>query len=411
MTAEDDAGRERIAKAIARAGLCSRRDAERWIALGRVTLNGKKVETPATLVGPDDKIAVDGKPLAQPENRRLWRYHKPKGLLTTAKDPEGRPTVFDKLPSGLPRLLTVGRLDLASEGLLLLTNDGSLKRRLELPKTAWVRRYRVRAWGQVTQEALDGLAKGVTVDDVNYGPVTARLERTTASNVWITFALTEGKNREVRRICEHLGLAVNRLIRVAFGPFQLGELEPGEIQEVPQRVLDEQLGDRPAAKTGRVGFAKAKPRPAKPGSGRPRGGKSRQAEQGAGAPGSKDTRASDAKSPDARSAAPWRAKVPTGQAARAPSESKHPRAKQSDFKPSGPRDSRPERSERGPKHAGPKRSGPGQPGPDRARPDRAQARPARGEKQPSNTPQRKAPRPAGGTKPPKKADPGAHRRR
>jgi len=265
MATEEAAARERIAKAIARSGLCSRRDAERWIALGRVTLNGKAVETPATLVGPDDKIAVDGRPLAPPAARRLWRYHKPKGLLTTAKDPAGRPTVFDKLPAGLPRLLTVGRLDLASEGLLLLTNDGGLKRHLELPKTAWVRRYRVRAWGQVTQAALDGLAKGVTVAGIDYGPVTARLERATNSNVWLDFALTEGKNREVRRICEHLGLAVNRLIRVSFGPFQLGELKPGEIQEVPQRVLDGQLGDRPTAKTGRVGFAKAKPRPVRPG--------------------------------------------------------------------------------------------------------------------------------------------------
>lgn len=268
MTADEGDPRERIAKTIARAGLCSRRDAERWIGLGRVVLNGKLVETPATLVGPDDKIVVDGRPLAQPERRRLWRYNKPKGLLTTAKDPGGRPTIFEKLPRELPRLLSVGRLDLASEGLLLLTNDGALKRRLELPKTAWVRRYRVRAWGQVTQETLDTLANGVTVDGITYGAITARLERSTTSNVWITFALSEGKNREVRRICEHLGLAVNRLIRVSFGPFQLGDLKPGDIQEVPQRILDDQLGDRPAAKSSKAGFAKAKPRATRPGSGK-----------------------------------------------------------------------------------------------------------------------------------------------
>lgn len=263
MTAENGAARERIAKVIARSGVCSRRDAERLIADGRVTLNGRAVTTPAIVVVAEDEIKVDGRPLPAPEARQLWRYHKPKGLLTTSKDPAGRATIFDKLPAGLPRLLAVGRLDLSSEGLLLLTNDGSLKRRLELPQTAWVRRYRVRAWGQVTQEALDGLAQGVTVAGINYGPITARLERHTTSNVWITFALTEGKNREVRRVCEHLGLAVNRLIRIAFGPFQLGELKPGDIREVPRRVLEEQLGDA-TGKTGRAGFAKAKPRPTKP---------------------------------------------------------------------------------------------------------------------------------------------------
>lgn len=270
MTAEEGVTRERIAKAIAHSGLCSRRDAERWIGQGRVVLNGKLVETPATLVGPADKVVVDGRPLAKTEERRLWRYHKPRGLLSTSKDPGGRPTIFDDLPQDLPRLLSVGRLDLASEGLLLLTNDGGLKRRLELPKTAWVRRYRVRAWGSVTQDVLDTLANGVTVDGVNYGAIKARLERSTTSNVWINFAITEGKNREVRRVCEHLGLAVNRLIRVSFGPFQLGDLKPGDIQEVPQRILGEQLGDRPEAKTGRAGFAKAKPRTAKPGSRKPR---------------------------------------------------------------------------------------------------------------------------------------------
>ena len=268
MTEDDSAARERIAKVIARSGLCSRRDAERWIADGRVSLNGQTLSTPAIVVGPDDKITVDGRPLPVPESRRLWRYHKPRGLLTTAKDPEGRPTVFDKLPSGLPRLLTVGRLDLASEGLLLLTNDGALKRRLELPQTAWVRRYRVRAWGKVTQDDLDALAQGVTIEGITYGPITARLERASTSNVWIAFALTEGKNREIRRICEHLGLGVNRLIRIAFGPFQLGELKPGDIREVPQRVLEEQLGDG-AKPGGRSGFAKAKPRARKPRSSRP----------------------------------------------------------------------------------------------------------------------------------------------
>ena len=233
---------ERIAKRIARAGLCSRREAERWIADGRVALDGRVLTTPAVVVGPTSLVTVDGALLPELEPPRLFRYHKPAGLLTTTRDPEGRPTVFDKLPRELPRLLAVGRLDLASEGLLLLTNDGELARHLELPATGWLRRYRARARGTVEEARLKPLAKGVTIDGIAYGPIEARLDRVQRANVWLTLALREGKNREVRRVLEHLGLAVNRLIRIAYGPFQLGELARGAVEEVPRRVLRDQLG-------------------------------------------------------------------------------------------------------------------------------------------------------------------------
>lgn len=236
--------RERIAKRLARAGLCSRRDAEAWIAEGRVSLNGKVVETPATLVGPDDRIEVDGAPLPAKERTRLWLYHKPAGLVTTARDPEGRPTVFASLPDGMPRVLSVGRLDINTEGLLLLTNDGGLARVLELPQTGWLRRYRVRALGDVSQEALDKLKEGIAVDGVLYGPIEAALDRRQGSNVWITMAFREGKNREVKNVLGALGLTVNRLIRVSYGPFQLGEMAEGEVREIKGRYLRDQLGDR-----------------------------------------------------------------------------------------------------------------------------------------------------------------------
>ncbi len=240
----------RIAKAMARAGLCSRRDAERWIAEGRVRVNGEVLTSPARDVGPRDRIVVDGQPLPVAEPVRLWRYYKPRGLVTTHRDPEGRPTVFDNLPAHLPRVVSIGRLDFNTEGLLLLTTDGALARHLELPATGWLRRYRVRAHGTVTDDMLAELAEGVEIDGMRYGPVEATLDRVQGANTWLTIGLREGKNREVRRILGHLGLEVNRLIRISFGPFQLSDLEPGETAIVRRRVLAEQLGPRLAAEFG-----------------------------------------------------------------------------------------------------------------------------------------------------------------
>jgi 23S rRNA pseudouridine2605 synthase len=241
---------ERIAKVVARAGLASRRDAEEWITQGRVTVNGRVINSPALDVTGNDAIAVDGKPLPPRERTRLFMFHKPRGLMTTHADPEGRPTVFDNLPEGLPRLISIGRLDFNTEGLLLLTNDGGLARALELPDTGWLRRYRVRAHGEVTQAQLDELKKGVEVDGVKYGSIDATLERDQGANVWLVFAIREGKNREVRNVMAHLGLEVNRLIRVSYGPFQLGELAEGEVEEVKTRVLREQLGEKIATLAG-----------------------------------------------------------------------------------------------------------------------------------------------------------------
>ena len=233
---------ERVAKLIARAGLCSRRDAEVLVAQRRVAVDGRVLDTPAVRVRPGQRVTVDGRPLPAAEPTRLFRYHKPKGVVTAARDPEGRTTVDDTLPEGLPRLMPVGRLDIASEGLLLLTNDGALKRRLELPATGWLRRYRVRAFGSVDDRRLKALAEGVTVDGVTYGPIEVRIERPQGDNVWLAVSLREGKNREVRRVLEHAGLKVNRLIRVAYGPFQLGHLPRRAIEEVSPKVLREQLG-------------------------------------------------------------------------------------------------------------------------------------------------------------------------
>ncbi|MCX5497356.1 pseudouridine synthase [Kaistia dalseonensis] len=248
-TVDDQA--DRIAKVLARAGLCSRRDAERWITEGRVALNGKVLTSPAVNVGPNDVVEVDGKPLPQKERTRLWLYHKPRGLVTTARDPEGRPTVFDSLPDHLPRVIAVGRLDINTEGLLLLTNDGGLARVLELPSTGWLRRYRVRAWGsEVLQPDLDKLKDGVTIDGVMYGAIEATLDRIQGTNLWISLGLREGKNREVKKVLASLGLEVSRLIRVSYGPFQLGDLPEGQAVEIRGRVLRDQLGPKLANDSG-----------------------------------------------------------------------------------------------------------------------------------------------------------------
>jgi 23S rRNA pseudouridine2605 synthase len=241
---------ERIAKVISRVGLASRRDAEEWVTQGRVAVNGRVINSPALDITSHDVITVDGKPLPERERTRLFMYHKPRGLMTTHADPEGRPTVFDNLPEGLPRLISIGRLDFNTEGLLLLTNDGGLARALELPDTGWLRRYRVRAHGEVTQAQLDELKKGVEVDGVKYGSIDATLERDQGANVWLVFAIREGKNREVRNVMAHLGLEVNRLIRVSYGPFQLAEIAEGQVEEVKTRVLREQLGEKIATLAG-----------------------------------------------------------------------------------------------------------------------------------------------------------------
>jgi len=240
----------RIAKAMARAGLCSRRDAERWIAEGRVTVNGERLASPARDIAPDDVVTVDGKPLPGIEPLRLWRYYKPRGLVTTHRDPEGRPTVFQKMPEDMPRVISVGRLDFNTEGLLLLTTDGALARHLELPSTGWLRRYRVRAHGTVTQADLDRLKDGIEVEGVRYGPIEATLDRVQGANVWLVIGLREGKNREVRKVLGTLNLDVNRLIRISFGPFQLLDLNPGDIEPVRRRVIVDQLGTRLARELG-----------------------------------------------------------------------------------------------------------------------------------------------------------------
>ena len=239
-----DGAPERVAKRIARSGFCSRRDAERLIAAGRVAVDGQVLSSPAVTVTEANRVTIDGEPLPQAEQARLFRYHKPAGVLTAARDPEGRATIYDRLPPELPRLMPIGRLDMSSEGLLLLTNDGGLKRRLELPATGWLRRYRVRVHGRIDEGTLASLENGIALDGFEYGPIQARLDRVQGSNAWLTVALREGKNREIRRVLEHFGWPVNRLIRLSFGPFQLGGLAPDAIEEVSAKVLAEQLGTR-----------------------------------------------------------------------------------------------------------------------------------------------------------------------
>lgn len=247
---ERERGGERIAKFLARAGVASRREAERLIAQRRVTVDGVTLEGPAFLVTGEEDVRLDGARVGGKAPVRLWRYHKPDGLVTTHRDPQGRPTVFGSLPPGLGRVLSVGRLDLTTEGLLLLTNDGGLSRALELPSSGWRRRYRARAYGRVTQAQLDALSGGVEVEGVRYGPVAATLDQVQGGNVWLTLSITEGKNREVRQVLRHLDLHVNRLIRTSYGPFQLGGLGPGEVEAVPTKQLKEQLGARLSAELG-----------------------------------------------------------------------------------------------------------------------------------------------------------------
>jgi 23S rRNA pseudouridine2605 synthase len=241
---------ERVAKRLARAGLCSRREAERWIAEGRVTVDGMVLTSPALAVTEANEIRVDGAPLPAVSPARLWRYHKPKGLVTTHRDEKGRPTVFAALPQELPRVVSVGRLDVNSEGLLLLTNDGALSRHLELPATGWLRRYKVRVHGDIDPARLAALGQGITIDGLAYGPIQTRIDRRQGSNLWLTMALGEGRNREVRCVVEHLGGTVTRLIRLSYGPFQLGNLPRGAVAEVPRKVLAEQLGPATALRTG-----------------------------------------------------------------------------------------------------------------------------------------------------------------
>lgn len=231
--------KERIAKIMAAAGLCSRRDAERWIADGRVTVNGQVLATPACLIGSADTVLVDGKPLGSKQARRLWCYHKPAGFITSNRDPQGRPTIFDNLPPTLPRIVTVGRLDFNSEGLLLLTTDGGLARDLELPQRGWKRKYRVRIHGRITSEITNRLTQGVTVKGIRYAPCQIEVEREQGTNTWVLMTLTEGKNREIRRLMAFFGLPVTRLIRVSYGPFQLGNLPAGAVREIPAKTLKE----------------------------------------------------------------------------------------------------------------------------------------------------------------------------
>jgi 23S rRNA pseudouridine2605 synthase len=255
---------ERIAKVLSRAGIASRREAERMIELGQVTVNGKVIASPALNVTPKDRITVAGQLVGEPDAARLWLYYKPEGLVTSAADEKGRETVFDRLPPGMPRVMSVGRLDLNSEGLLLLTNDGELKRRLELPSTGWLRKYRVRLKGNPTDPDLEPLRKGITVEGERFQPMVVTLDRIQGANAWLTVGLREGRNREIRRALAAINLTVNRLIRISYGPFRLGDMQPGDVEEVRGKILRDQLGLSPAGDEA-SGTARAKPRPSRPG--------------------------------------------------------------------------------------------------------------------------------------------------
>ncbi|MGO4916300.1 pseudouridine synthase [Pseudogemmobacter sp. W21_MBD1_M6] len=276
MSTETPKG-DRIAKVLARAGLASRRDAERMIADGRVSVNGKVINSPALNVSPKDKIVCDGKAVGEPEPPRLWMYNKPTGLVTSARDEKGRDTVFDHLPEDMPRVVSVGRLDLNSEGLMLLTNDGEIKRKLELPSTGWVRKYRVRVKGEPNDDVIEPIRKGITIDGERFQPMAVSIDRQKTTNAWLTISLREGKNREIRRALEAVGLEVNRLIRVSYGPFQLGELQSGEVQEIKTRIMRDQLGMAPLSlddtgtATKKLVRGPRKPAGGKPGGPRPTG--------------------------------------------------------------------------------------------------------------------------------------------
>ena len=250
---------DRIAKVLSRAGVASRREAERMIGEGRVKVNGKTIDSPELNVTASDKITVNGKPVGEPDHPRLWLYHKPAGLVTTERDEKDRDTVFAALPDDMPRVMSVGRLDINSEGLLLLTNDGGLKRRLELPSTGWLRRYRVRIKGSASEAKLDELRAGITVEGIAYQPMLVTFDRQVGANAWLTISIREGKNREIRRAMQAIGATVNRLIRVSYGPFQLGNLAQGTVEEVKRRVLREQLGlDEPDNTPRRSGRGKSR---------------------------------------------------------------------------------------------------------------------------------------------------------
>jgi len=239
---------DRIAKVLSRAGIASRREAERMIGEGRIAVNGKTIDSPALNITDNDRVSVDGKHVGAPDVPRMWMYHKPAGLVTTERDERDRPTVFAALPDNLPRVMSVGRLDINSEGLLLLTNDGGVKRKLELPSTGWLRRYRVRINGSVSEASLDKLREGISVEGINYQPMTVTFDRQQGANAWLTLSIREGKNREIRRVMEAIGVTVNRLIRVSYGPFQLGDLKQGDVEEMKSRVVRDQLGiEAPAA--------------------------------------------------------------------------------------------------------------------------------------------------------------------
>ncbi|WP_298843459.1 pseudouridine synthase [uncultured Roseobacter sp.] len=264
MSTDDTPAGDRIAKVLSRAGVASRREAERMIEAGRVTVNGEKITSPALNVTAADKITVDGKDVGEPDPPRIWLYHKPTGLVSTDNDEKGRDTIYDKLPADMPRVMSIGRLDLNSEGLLLLTNDGGVKRRLELPSTGWLRRYRVRVNGRPTDETFEPLRRGISADGENFQPMTVSLDRQQGANAWLTVGLREGRNREIRRAMTEIGLSVNRLIRISYGPFQLGDLKQGEVEEVRRKIVRDQLGleaapEKPAPRTPQRGKGAGRP--------------------------------------------------------------------------------------------------------------------------------------------------------